>query len=81
MQLKLNVFFTISGSFRRAFEQANKAHGPVFSMNESIEVEKIMQSKYFQALHQQYKRNITSEMVWTMDRGLLCCHSFELIKL
>lgn len=48
---------------RRAFEQAGRAPGHVFSRKADIDIEKVKQSKYFHALLQQYNLRPTNRMV------------------
>ncbi|CAO2832513.1 unnamed protein product [Amaranthus hypochondriacus] len=53
------------GSDRQAFEAAGVPQGKIFSMN--VDVDKIIQSKYFQALTQHSSKAITSEVGGQQD--------------
>lgn len=49
--------------FSRAFEQAKEAPGSIFGMGVEIDIEKIKQSKYLNALLQQSKGKVGNELV------------------
>ncbi|KAJ6754460.1 FIDGETIN-LIKE PROTEIN 1 [Salix purpurea] len=55
-------------SERRAFEQAGRAPGQVFSRKGDIDIEKIKQSKYFGALLQKYNIKLSNKLDDRKDR-------------
>ncbi|KAL5793393.1 hypothetical protein ACOSP7_001987 [Xanthoceras sorbifolium] len=58
----------VPDSDRRAFEQAGRAPGRIFSMKGDIDIEKIKQSKHFQALSQQYYDKAANELGGRLDK-------------
>ncbi|KAF2316425.1 hypothetical protein GH714_041766 [Hevea brasiliensis] len=70
----------IPESDRRAFEQAGRAPGHVFSRKGDIDIEKIKQSKYFRALLHQYNIRPTNGMGDQLDgKERLICKTSKVI--
>ncbi|KAG8637747.1 ATPase family AAA domain-containing protein FIGL1 isoform X4 [Manihot esculenta] len=70
----------IPESDRRAFEQAGRAPGHVFSRKADIDIEKVKQSKYFHALLQQYNLRPTNGMGEQPDgKDRLNCKTSKII--
>jgi hypothetical protein len=51
----------------RAFEQAGRGLGQVFSRKGDIDIEKIKQSKYFRALLQKYNIKLSNKLVCNIN--------------
>lgn len=60
----------------RAFEQAGRAPGQVFSRKGDIDIEKIKQSKYFGALLQKYNIKLSNKLVCNMSQQIVF-HDFN----